>query len=89
VLKKEFMEKQIPTYFPKFEKIVEESDGYFLLGKNYTWADLHIAHTLAFYEETVDPEILAPYPNLKQLVKAVFEIPQIQAWVEKRPKTPM
>jgi glutathione S-transferase len=88
-LKKEFLDVQVPNYLSKFEKIVEKSDGEFLLGKNYTWADLHIAHTLAFYEETVSTTVLDSYPNLKKFKDSVFEIPQVKKWVQERPQTPM
>jgi len=88
-LKKQFLETQVPNCLSKFEKILEKSDGAFLLGKDHTWADHHIAHTMAFYEETVDPEVLKGYPNILKFKDAVFNIPQIKKWVEERPKTNM
>lgn len=88
-LKKVFLETQVPNYLSKFEKLLESSGGPFLLGKNFTWADLHIGHTLAFYEETVDPSILSAYPKVKGLRDEVYNIPQIKKWVEQRPKNDM
>ena len=77
-------------YLAKFEKILETSGGPFLLGKHYTWADLHIGHTLAFFEETVDPNILkSDYLKILKLKDSVFDIPQIKKWVAERPQTPM
>lgn len=88
-LKKQFLEVQVPACFSKFEKILEKSGGVFLLGETYSWADLHIAHTLSFFEETVSPDTLKGYPKLLKFKEAVFNIPQIKKWVEERPKTNM
>jgi len=77
------------VYLPKFEKILKASGGPFLLGSKVTWADLHIAHTLAFYEETVDAGILKDYPTLLKFKEVVFDIPQIKKWVAERPQTTM
>jgi len=87
VLKKTLTEVSFPKFFAKFEKIVESSDGEFLLGKTVTWADLHIAHNLEFYRDTVQKECLDGYPNLQKFSASVFNIPRIKAWVEKRPKS--
>lgn len=85
-LKQEFLEVHVPNYFPKFVKILADSNEKFLLGQKYTWADLHIAHNLAFFEECVDSEILMGYPRLSKFVEDVFAIPQIKRWVATRPQ---
>ncbi|OXA48949.1 Glutathione S-transferase 1 [Folsomia candida] len=83
---REFLEVHVPNYFPKFVKILADSNEKFLLGQKYTWADLHIAHNLAFFEECVDSEILMGYPRLSKFVEDVFAIPQIKRWVATRPQ---
>lgn len=89
-LKKVFLEGQVPNYFSKFEKILEKSGGDFLLGAKYSWADLFIAHNLAFFEETVDPGVVSgAYPKLRKFKEGVFNIPEIKKWVQERPKTNM
>jgi glutathione S-transferase len=66
---------------------LKKNGGEFLLGKDYTWADLHIAHNLEFFEDTVDPNVLEGYAKLKQFKESVFNIPKVKEWVKKRPKT--
>lgn len=86
-LKKILLEREIPFYFSRFEKIISTSEGDFLLGKHYTWCDLHIAHTVTSLDETVKPGLLNEYPILKKFTEAVFNIPKVKFWIEKRPKT--
>lgn len=85
-LRKEFLEEHVPKNFEKFDKILSSSGGDFLLGEKYTWADLHVAHNFAFFEECVDSTILSEYPRLAKFVGDVFAIPQITKWVETRPQ---
>jgi glutathione S-transferase len=87
VLKKSLLDVALPKYLPKFESIIKNSEGEFLLGNNVTWADLHIAHTLQNLKDTVIEFCLDDYPNLQKFTDAVFNIPKIKTWVEKRPKT--
>jgi len=88
-MKKKFLETDVPNCFSRFEKILEKSGGDYLLGGKVCWADLHIAHTLAFYETTVDPGVMKGYPKLLKFKEAVFNIPEIKEWVEKRPENSM
>lgn len=86
-LKKTFEEVTVPKYFGKFEaQIVANGGGPFLVGKKVSWADLQAAHFLEFFV-LGNPALLENFPNLKKLKDTVFDIPQIKAWVEKRPVT--
>ncbi|ODM59414.1 Glutathione S-transferase [Orchesella cincta] len=76
-LKNILLNVQVPFYYSKFEKIVEASKGDYLLGTNYTWADLHIAHTVSFIDKTVKPGLLDDYPKLKKFSETVFNIPKL------------
>ncbi|CAL8137129.1 unnamed protein product [Orchesella dallaii] len=86
-LKNVLLNVQVPFYFSKFEKILEASKGDYLLGTNYTWADLHIANTVSFIDETCKPGLLDDYPRLKKFSETVFNIPRVKSWIEKRPIT--
>lgn len=86
-LKKHLLDVQVPFYFSRFEKILEGTPGAYLFGDHYTWADLHIANTVSFIDETVEPGLLNGYPNLKRFSETVFNIPNVKAWIAKRPKT--
>jgi len=87
-LKKNFDEVVVPKYLSKFDKIVADNGGQFLVGKRVSWIDLQLAHFLDFFAIQA-PTLLDNYENLKKLKESVFEIPQIKAWMEKRPVTAM
>ncbi|KAL4130775.1 hypothetical protein QTP88_008164 [Uroleucon formosanum] len=74
----------VPFYMDKFEKIVEENNGYFVNGK-LSWADLFFVAILDYLNFMVKIDLLEGRPKLKALKEQVLEIPQIKAWVAKRP----
>jgi glutathione S-transferase len=76
-------------YFGKFEDILKANgDSGRLVGKSLTWADIYLAHVLNNAEIVNDIKLLSDdYPALKKLSETVFSVPQIKAWIEKRPKT--
>ena len=87
-IKKQLVEVHIAKYFGKFDKIVEGNpDGPYLVGSSVTWADLYVACYLEAVQRTVDENILNDYKNLQALKGQVEALPQIKAWMEKRPQT--
>ncbi|KAF0773648.1 glutathione S-transferase-like [Aphis craccivora] len=74
----------IPFYMDKFEKSIEENNGYFVNGK-LTWADLFFVAILDYLNFMAKIDLLEGRPNLKALKEKVLEVPQIKAWVAKRP----
>ncbi|XP_026820793.1 glutathione S-transferase-like [Rhopalosiphum maidis] len=74
----------IPFYMDKFEKSVGENNGYFVNGK-LSWADLFFVAILNYLNFMAKIDLLEGRPNLKALNEKVLEIPQIKAWVAKRP----
>ncbi|XP_022173688.1 glutathione S-transferase-like [Myzus persicae] len=74
----------IPLYMNKFEKTVEENDGYFVNGK-LSWADLHFVAILDFLNFMAKVDILEGRPKLQEHKKKIWEIPQIKSWIAKRP----
>jgi len=87
--KKALLEVHVPKYFGKFDSIIEANGGKWLVGQNVTWADLQVVSGVEQFETLFEPAILDKYPNVKKLRDAVMALPQIQEWVEKRPKTAM
>ena len=51
-----------------------------------TWADLAIADLIGLISE-YDQEVLEKAPQLDELTKRVNALPNIQKWIEERPKT--
>lgn len=76
-----------PKWFAKFEAIVLANEGKYLVGKQITWADLYFAAVVnsGLIHSKVD--FLSTYPDLKAYLNSVLSIPQIQSYLDKRPKT--
>lgn len=83
-LKKAFLETTIPKYFTKFEAQVNAEEGPYMVGKKISWLDIQMAHFLEFFE-VQEPGLVDAYPGLKKLRETVFAVPQIKAWIDKRP----
>ena len=78
-------EQTLPKYLAKFDKIQAENGGNFLVGPTVTWADVWIANGLERFEDTFGANLLDNYPNLKKMKAAFFAIPNVKAYVDKRP----
>jgi len=50
-----------------------------------TWADLFFVAVLDYLNFMATIDLLEGRPNLKALKEKVLEVPQIKAWVAKRP----
>lgn len=74
----------IPFYLGKFDKVVQDNGGYFV-NKQLTWADLYWVSILDYLEKMAGQSLVDGYPNLKALNDKVVDIPQIKAWIAKRP----
>jgi len=82
---KTLKEESLPKYLGTFNKIQGENGGNFLVGKSATWADVWVANALEQFEGTFGAELLDKYPNLKKMKTALFAIPSVKAYVDKRP----
>lgn len=60
--------------------------GEWLVCDVITWADLLVAHTIGFLQDSVDATVLDAYPNLVDLKNRIWETPQISHWIKTRPK---
>eukprot|EP00092_Neocalanus_flemingeri_P035489 GFUD01038618.1.p1 GENE.GFUD01038618.1~~GFUD01038618.1.p1 ORF type:complete len:207 (+),score=62.56 GFUD01038618.1:143-763(+) len=74
----------VPTVLGQIEKRLAARGGQFLVGNTFSWADIQ---TFFFCSELGDQEVLQKTPGIASLVKRVGDLPNIKAWVEKRPKT--
>jgi glutathione S-transferase len=85
--KNNILDKLAPAYYTQIEKDLKENGGKYLVGKNFTWADFLIAHFNEVFESFVDQTLLDNYPTIKLHQQNVFNVPQIKAWMAKRPVT--
>jgi len=86
-IKNNILDKTVPALFTKIESDLKVTEGKYLVGKNYTWADFILAHFSEIFEAFVDQTILDNYPTIKAHQKNIFSIPQIKDWIAKRPVT--
>jgi len=84
--KKAFLDTHMPKYFSKFEALAAKhgnKDGW-LVGKRMTWGDIFVGESLAKLEDTLEPNVLDNYPNLKKLKAAVYAHPALQKHLKER-----
>merc|ERR1711963_1231193 len=65
------------------EKRLVERGGQFMVGNNFTWADLHLFYFCS--EDFICPSVLQNYPKLSNLVSRVGAMPNIKKWMDTRP----
>jgi len=88
--KKEELEKwtqtTVTTALSQLEKKLTERGGQFMVGNNFTWADLHMFFFCS--EDFLEPEVIQKYPHISNLVERVGSLPRIKTWIESRPANP-
>jgi len=80
---KHLKEVVFPKYLPKWNKMVKDNGGSFIVTKNATWTDVALAATFKSWDDKT-PEILKPYPELANLKNAVLAFPEIQNFLKKQ-----
>lgn len=76
----------VPFYVERLDEQVKKNGGYFVGGK-LTWADLLFVALLGYIEAIAKEDIIAKAENLKALREKVLDLPNIKAYVAKRPET--
>merc|ERR1712037_674515 len=89
--KKQALEKfktKLDSFIKNIEKILEENGGQWMVGKEFTWADLYVAYVLNQYiGGFAGVEWKDKTPKLLAHQTKVFNIPKIKAYLDKRPHT--
>ncbi|XP_076287867.1 glutathione S-transferase S1 [Lasioglossum baleicum] len=83
---KEVAFEKLPVYLDKLNEQVKKNGGYFVGGK-LTWADLEWAAKTHILSATTETELNKNHPELQKLVEKVNALPNIKAYLAKRPKT--
>lgn len=88
---KKVKEEELPKFFKHFEAMLKKNNGGdgFFVGDSVTWADVAFAHQVEYVSIVgLDADtFLADYPKLKALKDRVLQLPEIAAWVAKRPES--
>ncbi|XP_023313071.1 glutathione S-transferase-like isoform X2 [Anoplophora glabripennis] len=82
---KSILNDALPFYLEKLDAQAEKNNGY-LVGGRLTWVDLLFTASLDFINFMAKKDIIANSPNLQKVKQNVVKIPNIKAWLEKRPK---
>jgi len=89
--KKKYVDEQLPSYLTLLEKLLVANQGgaKFFVGSELTWADLSFINFVGWSAMAgADPSnVLAKFPKLAALKEKVEKVPNIAAWIAKRPKT--
>nr|XP_039261784.1 hematopoietic prostaglandin D synthase-like isoform X2 [Styela clava] len=84
----EYKDETIPSMLAKIEKIVDQEDtfktGFF--GTKISLADLTLV-AYGYFALEQNKEAFKNAPKLFKLYESISKIPEIAAWVKKRPKT--
>ncbi|EFN78062.1 glutathione S-transferase [Harpegnathos saltator] len=89
VLKEKFKKiafEKLPFYLDKFEEQVKKNSGHFVRGK-LSWADFVFAAYSGYLSTILVQDTNKDHPELKKLVAKVNGLPNIKAYLERRPKT--
>uniref|UniRef100_R4G888 glutathione transferase n=1 Tax=Rhodnius prolixus TaxID=13249 RepID=R4G888_RHOPR len=76
----------IPFYLGRFDRIIQENNGFFALGK-LSWFDFYFVGYSETLETIVQEKVCEQFPHISQLRKNIFDIPKVQRWLKKRPST--
>jgi len=80
---KKFSEVTVPTALDRLEKVLQTRGGKYMVGGALTWADIMVFN---FVQDLYGKENCRQ-EGIKTLCDTVGALPNIKAWVEKRPIT--
>ncbi|KAK2583678.1 hypothetical protein KPH14_009607 [Odynerus spinipes] len=83
--KEEVLSTFLPFYLKKLDELARDNGGYFH-GGELSYADLFFVAMSDSINTACGFDITKDHPNLKTLKENVLAIPNIKAWVQKRPK---
>jgi len=83
---KKVLEETIPQTLGNLEKRLEKRGGQYFSGNGMSWAELHFLQIMEMVL-SVNAVALDSFPKLKSLYERVQKIPNIENWLNTRPKT--
>jgi len=90
-IKNRLRDEEYPRLLGYLERKLKCNGGKHIVGNKWTWADFAIANFIdGMVKRGADEaKVLEKLPGLSGLAKSVNEIPEIAAWIAKRPATEM
>nr|XP_056712891.1 glutathione S-transferase 3-like [Euleptes europaea] len=74
-------EKATKRYFPVYEKVLKDHGQDFLVGNQFSWADIHLLEAILMVEEKAC-DILSEFPQLQVFKAKISNIPTIKKFLE-------
>lgn len=78
--------QSLPNLLKLLEERLAKTGSGHIAASGVSWADLNMINVLDFFGDKKD-EILANYKRVKALDEKVRSIPNVAAWLNKRPKS--
>ncbi|XP_063298988.1 glutathione S-transferase 3-like isoform X3 [Pelobates fuscus] len=75
------IEKAKKRYFPIYEKVLQDHGENFLVGNQFSWADVQLLEAILMVEE-ISADILSEFPLLQAFKERISEIPTIKAFLQ-------
>ncbi|NXF23220.1 GSTA3 transferase, partial [Rhodinocichla rosea] len=75
------IQKATSRYFPVYEKILKDHGQDFLVGNNFSWADVHLLEAILMVEEKKS-DVLSGFPQLQAFKARISSIPAIKKFLE-------
>ncbi|XP_042324673.1 glutathione S-transferase 3-like isoform X2 [Sceloporus undulatus] len=75
------VEKATKRYFPVYEKILKDHGQEFLVGNQFSWADVQLIEAILMVEEK-SSSVLAEFPQLQAFKARICNIPTIKKFLE-------
>ncbi|EMP40232.1 Glutathione S-transferase [Chelonia mydas] len=75
------IERATTRYFPVYEKVLKEHSQQFLVGNQFSWADVHLLEAILMAEECKS-DILSPFPQLQAFKGRISNIPTIKKFLQ-------
>ncbi|PKU34222.1 glutathione s-transferase 3 [Limosa lapponica baueri] len=75
------VEKATSRYFPAYEKVLKDHGQDFLVGNNFSWADVHLLEAILMVEEKKS-DVLSGFPRLQAFKARISSIPTIKKFLQ-------
>ncbi|KAM6407349.1 uncharacterized protein J5M81_003562 [Pluvialis apricaria] len=75
------VEKATSRYFPAYEKVLKDHGQDFLVGNNFSWADVHLLEAILMVEEKKS-DVLSGFPQLQAFKARISSIPTIKKFLQ-------
>lgn len=83
------MKEKWSRFGKRFEEILSENGGVYLVGSSLTYADVLVVHLLTWFVEECGREIVSTTPLLVALQSIVLNLPGVKAFLQSQNHYPV